>query len=53
MDGPSILIVTEGSGNVGDEKVERGHVVFIAAGVEVDFEAGEKGLTFFRAFVEA
>lgn len=54
IEGPSIVIVTEGSGRVGEEKVERGDVVFVAAGVEVEFEAGSRGgFNFFRAFVEA
>jgi len=53
VEGPSIVIVTEGQGKIGEEKVERGHVIFIAAGVEVEFEAGQAGFTFFRAFVEA
>jgi mannose-6-phosphate isomerase len=56
IEGPSITIVTEGKGRVGDVEVQRGDVVFIAAEVEVEFESskeGEGSFTFFRAFVEA
>jgi mannose-6-phosphate isomerase class I len=73
IEGPSIVIITEGSGKIsqvgsssqsGDKRamttttpleVKRGDVVFVAADVEVEFEAGqvgEKGFVLFRAFVE-
>jgi mannose-6-phosphate isomerase len=62
LDGPSIAIVTEGSGTVGwgdDQQsldVSKGSVFFVAAGSELKMKANEKGadsLTIFRAFVEA
>lgn len=62
IDGPSILIITEGSGRMSwKEKDGKGHeatlekaglVFFIGAGVPVDFVADDRGLTFYRAFVE-
>lgn len=53
IDGPSIVIVTEGSGKLGGVRMERGNVLFVAANVEVEIESGPDGLTLFRAFVEA
>jgi len=63
IDGPSILIVTEGTGRLswkekdGEERTisaeTQGLVYFVGAGVPVDFVAGDSGLTFYRAFVEA
>jgi mannose-6-phosphate isomerase len=62
IDGPSIAIVTEGTGTVvwdGDQQsldISKGSVFFVAAGTEVTMEASEKdisSLTIFRAFVEA
>ncbi len=56
--GPSIVIVTEGSGAVeapgGGARIElaRGEVVFVAAGSEAQWTAGKDGLVVFRAFLE-
>ena len=57
VEGPSICVVTEGKGKVswggeGSEEVERGEVLFIGAGEEVEW-ATEEGLEVFRAYVEA
>ncbi|WRT70942.1 mannose-6-phosphate isomerase [Kwoniella shivajii] len=56
IEGPSIAVVTEGKGVVGSDgdelDFERGDVIFIGAGEQVDWEAKEK-LEIFRAFVEA
>ncbi|KAK7691483.1 hypothetical protein QCA50_004882 [Cerrena zonata] len=56
IDGPSIVIVTEGHGKVvwGDEKLEVqvGDVFFVGAGTPVQFQASEDGVALFRAFVE-
>lgn len=57
LDGPSITIVTEGSGTVdwGGENpldISQGHVFFIGAGTEVKLSAGGP-LVVYRAFVEA
>ncbi|WVQ84630.1 mannose-6-phosphate isomerase [Cryptococcus sp. DSM 104549] len=57
VDGPSVCIVTRGKGvvrMVGAEgtEFERGDVLFVGAGKEVEWEAKE-GLEVFRAFVEA
>jgi mannose-6-phosphate isomerase len=57
VEGPSICVVTKGDGKVtwGDsddgEEVKKGDVVFIGAGEEIEWAAGE-GLEVFRAFVE-
>ncbi|PPR06753.1 hypothetical protein CVT24_013061 [Panaeolus cyanescens] len=57
VDGPSIAIVTEGSGRIlfGEEglPLSNGEVVFIGAGSAVDFTADSEGMTVYRAFVEA
>jgi len=59
VEGPSILIVTNGSGELVCEGIEgslkEGSVWFVAAGKEVKLKAngGEKGLQVYRAFVEA
>jgi len=62
IEGPSVSIVTEGSGVVTwkwddtTEKMEvsKGEVFFIGSGNLVGFEASDmKGLTIYRAFVEA
>ncbi|KAI8825307.1 mannose-6-phosphate isomerase [Fimicolochytrium jonesii] len=57
IDGPSILIVTEGEGSVkypggGSQEAKTGYVLFIAAGTEVTLEAkgGNKPFTSYRAF---
>jgi mannose-6-phosphate isomerase len=56
VQGPSLVIVTEGTGEVvvkGEKvEVERGEVLFMGAGAEVEWQSGEKGLELFRAFVE-
>ena len=56
IEGPSICVVTEGKGNIGWEgdamDVEKGEVLFVGAGVEVEWKAEEK-LEVFRAYVEA
>ena len=56
VDGPSVVIVTEGEGTVtsGDEEVvfKRGEVLFVGAGSEVTWKATAKS-ELFRAFVEA
>ena len=56
IDGPSICVVTEGSGYAegpdGTVEFGRGDVLFISAGKEIDWKAKEK-LELFRAFVEA
>lgn len=56
VEGPSICVVTKGDGVItwageGKEEVQKGDVVFIGAGSEVEWVAGE-GLEVFRAFVE-
>lgn len=55
VDGPSICVVTKGSGSVtfgeGKEEVGKGDVVFVGAGTEVEWE-GQEELEVFRAFVE-
>ncbi|QRV72320.1 mannose-6-phosphate isomerase [Ceratobasidium sp. AG-Ba] len=60
LDGPSIFIVTSGSGtlefNSGSNKTEiksEGEVWFVGAGTGVKFTAGSNGLVLYRAFVEA
>ncbi|KAI0269431.1 mannose-6-phosphate isomerase [Gloeopeniophorella convolvens] len=60
VEGPSILIVTGGSGRLqwadGSVDVTQGEVVFIGAATAVDFLAGGSDgdkLTLYRAFVEA
>lgn len=55
VDGPSICVVTKGSGSVsfgeGKEEVGKGDVIFVGAATEVGWE-GEQELEVFRAFVE-
>lgn len=59
VDGPSIVIVTEGSGSIkaSEQDVEfaRGDVLFIAAGQQVEYHGEEKHeqVVLYRAFVEA
>ncbi|KAJ9101248.1 hypothetical protein QFC21_003467 [Naganishia friedmannii] len=63
IEGPSMVVVTDGSGKVvvkGGEhdgaqfELKRGQVIFIAAEVEVEYTANrEEGLELFRAYVEA
>ncbi|QRV87230.1 mannose-6-phosphate isomerase [Ceratobasidium sp. AG-Ba] len=60
LNGPSIFIVTSGSGtlefNSGSDKTEiksEGEVWFVGAGTGVKFTAGSTGLVLYRAFVEA
>ncbi|KAI0057742.1 mannose-6-phosphate isomerase [Artomyces pyxidatus] len=59
IQGPSIAIVTEGSGQVswglsGDNlDLGEGTVVFVGADVEVEFTAGDAKFVVHRAFVEA
>jgi mannose-6-phosphate isomerase len=55
IDGPSVMIVTEGEGSMKAEgkehKLSEGYIYFIGQGVDVDFKA-EKGLQVFTAFCE-
>jgi len=59
VDGPSICVITQGKGSVSwaaeDAQLEvaRGDVVFVGAGREVTWAAGEDELELFRAYVEA
>ena len=58
IEGPSILIVTDGSGALAyggeeDGALKAGSVWFVAAGQEVTFKAEGEGLVVYRAFVEA
>lgn len=58
IDGPSIVIVTDGKGTLdvggGEEsEVKDGSVWFVAAGQEVEFKSSGEGLVLYRAFVEA
>ncbi|KAJ9118753.1 hypothetical protein QFC22_003974 [Naganishia vaughanmartiniae] len=63
IEGPSMVVVTDGSGKVvvkggecdGEQvEIKRGQVLFIAAEVEVEYTAsGKEGLELFRAYVEA
>ena len=62
IEGPSIIIATEGSGVLswtdggerGQEDLEQpGAVFFAGTGSEIEFVAGNGGLTVYRAFVEA
>jgi len=58
VEGPSICVVTQGSGTVvwaGEDSLDvaRGDVVFVGAGAEVTWTAGEDELELFRAYVEA
>lgn len=49
--GPSILLVTQGSGTMNQDSVEEGDVFFIAAGTLISIESSV-GLTVYRAFCE-
>ena len=55
LEGPSLLIVTEGKGKVtwsgGDLTIQEGSVLFVGANTKVTYDANEK-LMLFRAFVE-
>jgi mannose-6-phosphate isomerase len=53
IEGPSICIITEGSGELSGVKADRGDVLFVAPEFELEFTAGDKGMTVFRAYVEA
>ncbi|KAH8923022.1 mannose-6-phosphate isomerase [Atractiella rhizophila] len=50
VEGPSVIIVTAGGGEIKGQKTKEGDVWFVAAGEEVHFKAGEK-LELYRAFV--
>lgn len=62
IDGPSILIVTEGGGRLAwtekdgskqEAALEKPGIVFFAgAGVPLEFVAGEEGMTVYRAITE-
>ncbi len=56
VEGPSILIVTSGSGTLKSEgkthELKEGYIFFIGQGVVVEFES-EKGLVTYRAYAEA
>lgn len=57
IDGPSIVIVTEGEATIsfegGNLSVVKGSVFFVAANAEIKIKAGKEMTTVFRAFVEA
>lgn len=60
LEGPSIFIVTSGSGSLSfggrDDKQEiksEGEVWFVGAGTSIRYTAGSNGLVLYRAFVEA
>lgn len=59
IEGPSLCVVTEGSGKIAAKggknalEVKRGMVVFIAAETEVEMTGGKEGLELYRAYVEA
>ncbi|KAI8639677.1 phosphomannose isomerase type I [Parasitella parasitica] len=58
IEGPSVLIVTSGSGNMtsealkteSDYKLEEGYVYFVGANTPLVAQAGNSGLEFYRAF---
>ncbi|ELU39697.1 mannose-6-phosphate isomerase [Rhizoctonia solani AG-1 IA] len=53
LEGPSIFIVTSGSGNVSGQEIKsEGEVWFAGAGQSLEFTAGDQGLVLYRAFVE-
>ncbi|KAH7344120.1 phosphomannose isomerase type I [Rhizoctonia solani] len=53
LDGPSIFIVTSGSGSVSGQEIKsEGEVWFAGAGQSLEFTAGSDGLVLYRAFVE-
>ncbi|KAL5637220.1 hypothetical protein ACGC1H_001011 [Rhizoctonia solani] len=53
LDGPSIFIVTSGSGSVSGQEIKsEGEVWFVGAGQSLEFTAGSEGLLLYRAFVE-
>ncbi|KAF8759572.1 Phosphomannose isomerase type I [Rhizoctonia solani] len=52
LEGPSIFIVTSGSGNVSGQEIKsEGEVWFAGAGQSLEFTAGDQGLVLYRAFV--
>lgn len=58
LNGPSIVIVTKGSGLLSEkggapQAVKAGYVFFIAPGIEVELVSSSDDLTTYRAFVEA
>lgn len=54
IDGPSILIVTSGSGKLtgeeSDYELEEGYVYFIGANTPINATSNESGLEFYRAY---
>ncbi|KAG0142770.1 hypothetical protein CROQUDRAFT_662091 [Cronartium quercuum f. sp. fusiforme G11] len=53
IEGPSIVIVTEGKGSIGSVTVEReGQVYFVRPGESVEFVSGPSGMVCYRAFTE-
>lgn len=54
IDGPSILIVTSGSGKLSGEKsdydLEEGYVYFIGANTTITATSNDSGLEFYRAY---
>jgi len=56
VEGPSVVIVTEGSGSIAvgskKEALTKGLVFFVGATAELKIEAGEDGVVAFRAFCE-
>ena len=50
--GPSILLVTEGSGSLDDECLSQGDVFFIGANTPVSLKSDGDNLTVYRAFCE-
>lgn len=56
IDGPSVVIVTEGKGAVGWQEslqVSEGDVFFVGANTELKLEATDQTFVVYRAFVEA
>lgn len=60
VDGPSLIVVTEGAGSVswsspdpGSLKVGLGDVFFVGAGTQVEFSNESERLVMYRALVEA
>lgn len=49
--GPSIIIVTKGSGSMNNESLEEGDIFFIGAGIPVSITSGAD-ITMYRAFCE-
>lgn len=56
VEGPSIVIVTEGSGTIAvgpkKESVRQGLVFFVGATAQLELQAADEGLVAFRAFCE-